>query len=204
MQPTDVLAAEHRLIEQVLNCLEKVVEKAVEDKKLEKRTAGAVIDFCRSFVDGCHHAKEEDHLFPAMEARGFAGGCSPVVVMRREHELGRVYIQGMDAAAEAAALGDPEALKWFIEHAQSYVRLLREHIHKEDTCLFPAANHALTEKDQQKLLVAFEKVETEEMRRGTHDKYVLLANYLADRLGVAKAAPGPSEHNSERGCRCER
>ena len=132
------------------------------------------IDFCRSFADGCHHVKEEAHLFPVMEANGFSGGCSPVAVMQREHELGRLYIQGMSATVEGAAAGDPEALKWFVQHGQSYVKLLREHIQKEDTCLFPAANHRLTENDQQQLLTAFEKVEAEEIGKGTRESTTLL------------------------------
>ena len=186
MQPTDILMNEHRLIEQVLDCLEKIVQQVTTGQKLDKESSLEAIDFCRSFVDGCHHAKEEAHLFPVMEANGFSGGCSPVAVMQREHELGRLYIQGMVAAIEAASAGDPEALKWFAQHGQSYVKLLREHIQKEDTCLFPAANHRLAENDQQQLLMAFEKVEAEEMGKGTHEKYLALANQLADRFGVPR------------------
>jgi hemerythrin-like domain-containing protein len=198
MQPTDILMTEHRLIEQVLSCLEKVVQQAEAEKQLEKKSALEVIDFCRAFADGCHHAKEEAHLFPVMEANGFSGGCSPVAVMQREHELGRMYIQGMAAAAEAAALGEPAALMWFVQHGKSYVKLLREHIHKEDNCLFPAANHRLTAHDQQQLLAAFEKVEGEEIGKGTHEKYLALAYQLADRFGVAHVAADPA--TSDAGC----
>jgi len=194
MQPTDILMAEHRLIEQVLNCLEKIVRQAEAQKRLEKAPALEALDFCRSFADRCHHAKEEAHLFPVMEANGFSGGCSPVAVMQREHELGRLYVQGMATAVEGASADDPEALKWFVQHGQSYVKLLREHIRKEDICLFPAANHRLTDADQQQLLAAFEKVESEEIGQGTHEKYHTLANELADRFGVPRAPfGGPAE-----------
>jgi hemerythrin-like domain-containing protein len=200
MIPTDILMTEHRLIEQVLNCLEKIVQQATKDGKLEKTSALEALDFCRSFADGCHHAKEEAHLFPAMQANGFSGGCSPVAVMQREHELGRLYIQGMAATVDAASAGDPEALKWFVQHGQSYVKLLREHIQKEDTCLFPAANHRLAETDQQHLLAAFEKVEAEELGKGTHEKYHALANALADRFGVPRAEANFPKHDC--GCDC--
>lgn len=200
MTPTDILMTEHRLIEQVLSCLEKIVQQATADQKLEKASALEAIDFCRSFADGCHHAKEEAHLFPVMQANGFSGGCSPVAVMQREHELGRLYIQGMLAAVDAAATGDPEALKWFVQHGQSYVKLLREHIHKEDICLFPSANHRLTEKDQQQLLAAFEKVEAEEMGKGTHEKYHALADALADRFGVPRVEANHPRHDGGCGC----
>ena len=167
MQPTDILMNEHRVIEQVLNCLEKILEQCTTEKKLDTKSAKQAIEFFRSYADRCHHGKEEAHLFPVMQANGFSGGCSPVVVMLREHELGRLYIQGMDAVIEPAAAGDPESLKWFIQHGQSYLNLLKEHIRKEDICLFPAANHRLAEKDQQQLLAAFEKDEAEEIKQGT-------------------------------------
>jgi len=192
MQPTDILMNEHRIIEQVLNCLEKILDQCSAGKTLDTKSAKQAIEFFRGFADRCHHGKEEAQLFPVMQANGFSGGCSPVVVMLREHELGRLYIQGMDAAIEPAAAGDPESLKWFIQHGQSYLKLLREHIRKEDICLFPAANHRLTERDQEQLLAAFEKVETEEIGQATHDLWLKIADELADRLGVPRAPSQPA------------
>lgn len=192
MNPTDILMDEHRVIEQVLNSLERMIEQATSSGRLEEKPAREAIEFFRMFADHCHHGKEEAQLFPVMEARGFSGGCSPVAVMLREHELGRLYIDGMEAAIERAAGGDAEALQWFTEHGQSYIRLLREHIEKEDRCLFPSANRALSQDDQERLLAAFEKVEAEEMGEGTHEKYLDLANRLADQFAVPRAAT--SEH----------
>ena len=200
MQPTDILMNEHRIIEQVLNCLEKILEQCATENKLDTESAKQAIEFFCSFADRCHHGKEEAQLFPVMQANGFSGGCSPVVVMLREHELGRLYIQGMDAAIEPAARGDSESLKWFIQHGQSYLNLLREHIRKEDICLFPAANHRLTDKDQEQLLAAFEKVEAEEIGQGTHKACLGIANDLADRFGVPRAAIGQSDHDLGGGC----
>jgi len=188
MQPTDVLMNEHRVIEQVLNCLEKILEQCTAGKGLDTRSAKQAIEFFRGFADRCHHNKEEVRLFPVMEANGFSGGCSPVAVMLREHELGRLYIQGMAAAIDPAAAGDSEAMKWFIQHGQSYVKLLREHIRKEDTCLFPAANHRLTERDQEELMAAFRESEAEEVRQGTHEASLRTANELADRFGVPRVS----------------
>lgn len=200
MQPTDVLMNEHRIIEQVLDCLERILERCADGQKLDTKTAKQATEFSRGFIDHCHHGKEEAQLFPVMQANGFSGGCSPVMVMLREHELGRLYIQGMDAAIEPAAAGNSESMEWFIQHGQSYVKLLREHIRKEDICLFPAANHRLTEKDQEQLLAAFEKVEMEEIGKGIHETYLKMANDLADSLGVPRAAIGQPRHSAPNEC----
>ncbi len=196
MQLTDILMNEHRIIEQVLDCLGKVLEQCTAENRLDKHSARRLIEFFRGFVDRCHHGKEEEQLFAVMEANGFSGGCSPVAVMLREHELARLYVQGMEAAIEPAVAGDPEALKWFIQHGQSYEKLIREHIRKEDICLFPAANHRLTQHDQEQLLIAFEKIEAEKIGREIHERFLGLANELAERLGVPRAKiaeehPGP-------------
>ena len=198
MNATDILVAEHRVIVQVLNCLEKIIEQATADGRPDEKSAREAIDVLRTFADRCHHGKEEAHLFPLMQSRGFGGGCGPVAVMLREHELGRLYVDGMDGAIDRASKGDADALQWFVQHGQSYIRLLREHIQKEDHCLFPRMNQAMKEPDQQSLLAAFEKVETEEMGAGTHEKYLALANGLADRFGVPQATN--TGHHGEHHC----
>ena len=47
------------------------------------------MDFIKTFADSCHHAKEEDLLFPAMGEAGFPSRGGPVGVMLMEHEQGR-------------------------------------------------------------------------------------------------------------------
>jgi hemerythrin-like domain-containing protein len=188
MKPTDILSHEHRVIEQVLTCLEKMVERCDAGGKLEAQPAQDAVEFFRHFADRCHHAKEEAHLFPAMEAKGFSRQGGPTGVMIYEHELARAHVRGMGEAVQAASAGDALALKQFSQHARHYVSLLRQHIEKEDHCLYAMANQAFTEEDQQKLLATFDKVEREELGAGTHEKYLQIANELADRFGVPRVA----------------
>ena len=79
----------------------------------------------------------------------------------------------------------PVAQKEFIRNAREYIDLLRDHIRKEDHCLFAMANNAFTEQDQQTLLAAFENVEAKEIGPGVHDKYLKIADDLAKHYGVA-------------------
>lgn len=195
MKPTDILMDEHRVIEPVLDCLEAILDRCAGDNRLDTQLAGQVMEFLSDFVERCHHRKEEHCLFPAMEANGFSGECGPVTVMLREHELGHLYLQGMKSAIESVKTDDPESLKKFIQHGRGYLKLIREHILKEDTCLFPAANHHLAETDQQRLLADFEKVEAHEIGHGVHDRFVRIANELANRLHVLKAAADDPPHD---------
>jgi hemerythrin-like domain-containing protein len=193
MKPTEILSNEHRVIEQVLACLERIVEQSQEEGSLDEQSARDAIAFFRNFADRCHHGKEETHLFPALELQGFPRDSGPIGVMLHEHQQGRDHVRGMDANIEAAA-GSPAALRQFIDHAEGYLTLLREHIYKEDHVLFPLADRTLSEEDQQGLLAAFQKVEAEEMGVGTHEKFLHVAQELADRYGVPAAPATPPGH----------
>jgi hemerythrin-like domain-containing protein len=192
MLPTDVLKSEHRVIEQVLDVLEKIAGRASYQGVFDTDSAAQAIDFLRNFADRCHHGKEEEQLFPTLEAKGFDRANGPTGVMCHEHEQGRLLIAGM-ADAVAAAPADKEAGERFSDYARAYVQMLRIHIHKEDHCLFSMADSALSAADQEDLMRRFEQVEVEDMGSGTHERYLQIANDLADRYGVKKAAAATGE-----------
>jgi hemerythrin-like domain-containing protein len=118
--------------------------------------------------------------------------------MRHEHDLGRGHVRAMSEALEGAAQGDAVALNAFADHALAYVHLLRDHIGKEDQCLYPMANQALSEADQQALMAKFQHVEEEELGAGTHENFLKIANDLADHYQVPRAQPAPGHE----GCGC--
>ena len=185
MQPTEVLMQEHRVIEVVLNCLEKMAAQCVGGKTLDTESASQAVDFFRTFADGCHHHKEEDCLFPLLESKGFSRKQGPTGVMLSEHETGRHHVRGMATAVETVNSGDSKGQEQFVMHAQSFIHLLREHILKEDQCLFEMANKALNEQDQKQLLDSFQHIEHADLGPGTHEKYLSIAKQLAERYGIA-------------------
>jgi hemerythrin-like domain-containing protein len=184
MNPTEILSSEHRIIEVVLSVLERMSEKALHDKKLDKESAEMAIDFIRSFADGCHHGKEEGSLFPALVDKGMPREGGPVGQMLNEHELGRAYVRQMLENLDAASEGDSDSLQKFAESAAGYVQLLRAHIVKEDNILFPLADRVLDSSDQKQLLDRFTNVEIEHMGEGTHEKYLDIARKVAEKYGV--------------------
>lgn len=177
MRPTEILSEEHRVIEVVLDCVEKMADALDRGEKLDAESAREAIDFLRVFADRCHHGKEEDQLFPLMEQRGYSPHEGPTAVMRMEHEQGRALIRRMEQAVEAAGEG-------FVEAARGYVDLLRAHIQKEDHCLFPMADQALTPEDRDTLLQRFEHVEQGDLGPEVHQRYLGVAESLRKRFGM--------------------
>ncbi len=184
MLATEILNAEHRVIEQAVNCLEKLLQQSRTQGKLDGHAARDLIAFFRNFVEHCHHAKEENLLLPAMDVKGIPLVGGPTEIIFCEHETMRTHVRGMHESVAAAAKGDSTALKQFVRHGCAYIDLLREHIEKEDHCLFEVANQAFARVDQEALLEAFEYFEPDKVTVGTHEKYCRLAQDLADRLQV--------------------
>ena len=159
-------------------------QRAEVGEKVDVESARQTIDFFRNFADRCHHGKEEACLFPLLEQKGFSRDQGPTGAMLHEHEEGRRHVRVMDQAASAIAAGDSAATADFVSHARAFTQLLREHILKEDHCLFQMADRALSEQDQSRLLESFAHVEHEDMGPGTHEKYLNIAAELAKRYGV--------------------
>ena len=71
MNPIKDLKNEHRGIETALRILERVANRFGQAPDPELVIDGeALIDFFRTFADTCHHGKEEQLLFPALEQLG--------------------------------------------------------------------------------------------------------------------------------------
>ena len=99
-------------------------------------------------------------------------------MMLMEHEEGRGYVRLM-AAALVLAEEDPQgAERSLVDNARAYLRLLRQHIRKEEEVLFEMADEVLTREEQNKLLCEFAEHEAREIGPGVHERYLKLADEL--------------------------
>lgn len=174
-KPTEILSDEHRVIERVLDALQRLTAVPVNPLLEQWRKA---LDFFRHFADQCHHFKEEKVLFPALEEHGIPREGGPIGMMLAEHEEGRGHVRSMIDAVEQVAKGNGAASTTLLDHARAYVTLLREHIQKEDDILFRMADEVIPEEEQRRILKDFENHEAEEMGAGAHEKYLSIAREL--------------------------
>jgi hemerythrin-like domain-containing protein len=173
--PTQILSDEHRVIERVLTALERLIKRPVAGALGDWQKA---VDFFRTFADQCHHFKEEKVLFPAMEEHGIPSEGGPIGMMLMEHEEGRSYVRAMSAAITLVESKDEAAIGSLLRSAEAYIRLLREHIQKEDEILFPMADGVIPADEQRQLLNSFETHEAEAMGANVHEKYLKIAQEL--------------------------
>jgi hemerythrin-like domain-containing protein len=169
---TEALKEDHRVIEKVLEVLEKLTVDPIALDAWDK-----AIDFIRNFADRCHHLKEEKVLFPALEEKGIERVGGPIGMMLMEHEEGRGYVRAMAEALKREGGVPPRTV--LVENARAYISLLREHIRKEDEILFNMADEVLSLEEQKRLLREFEEHEAKEIGHGIHEKYLKIAEELA-------------------------
>jgi hemerythrin-like domain-containing protein len=179
MKSTDELKSEHRGIEAMLDILDGAAAKIDAGKAPVFGDLEDMLEFLAVFADRCHHGKEEDFLFPALEAAGIPNEGGPIGVMLSEHARGREHIAKMKEAVEAMKAGTGGAASLFTENARGYTALLRQHIQKEDGVLFIMAAQRLDEAKDEELAREFAKVEEERIGPGKHDEF----HAMLDRLG---------------------
>jgi hemerythrin-like domain-containing protein len=178
MEAIKILMDEHRVIERVLLALQVAAQRVAQAEELRPAFFLNAALFIKNFADGCHHRKEEGVLFVAMNEAGMPMQGGPIGVMLAEHEQGRAYTREMKDAAGKWEKGDLSARGAVVQNALGYVALLRQHIHKEDTILFPMAARVIPPEEQEKVSQDFERIEKEETGEGVHEKYLALAETL--------------------------
>jgi hemerythrin-like domain-containing protein len=178
MKATKILMDEHRVIERVLDALEATADRLDQGETIDPAFFLDAAEFIRGFADGCHHHKEEGVLFVAMNAAGMPTEAGPIGVMLAEHEQARALTRALREGAARMKSGDRAAAAQVLNAARGYVRLLRQHIQKEDRILFPMADQIIPTAQHARVEEEFDRVEREESGADAHTKYHALAEQL--------------------------
>jgi hemerythrin-like domain-containing protein len=174
----DNLMHEHRLIERVLDALERFASETRPAGEDDRAVIGRFVEFFRTFSDRCHHGKEEDLLFAELRRYGLPAGQGPIAVMLEEHDVGRELVGRLSAmgSGDGPLTGDEREQLGIV--AADYAMLLRLHIQKEDQILYPMALNVLPVEALDDLARRFERFEREEMGDGVHERMHALADTL--------------------------
>jgi hemerythrin-like domain-containing protein len=186
MNPTDVLVDEHRLIEQVLNCLERMAEQGTRPGAVDREPVNDAITFFHTFVERWHFPREEAYLRAATEMVGEerARAYGPPF---HEHGQCRAHLRGMQQAARSASSADAAALSQFAGHARAYIDILMEHIENEEDHIFAAIGASSLAEKKAQAAEAFRLAASGCAGPQEVDACVQTANRLADRYGVSRA-----------------
>ena len=167
------LIHEHKAIQHALNILEKMSERIENNGDADKSDIKSFLEFLKEFADKCHHGKEEIFLFPALEKAGIKKEGGPIGAMLFDHTRGRNYIKQM----QNSILKNQVDRLLFVKASYDYISLMRSHIQKENTVLFPLIDIKLSVSEQNDLYEKFENHEEKVIGMGRHEQ---LHNILED------------------------
>ncbi len=138
---TASLRRDHDLIEKVIKAMESTIQLLSDGKQIPESILLPVIDFSKNFTDVCHHSKEENSLFPALEQAGMPRNMGPIAMMLIDHERSREIGKEMEnSAKDYISSGNSTKL---ISDMQQYVEHITEHLWKENNRLFMMAEARL-------------------------------------------------------------
>lgn len=181
MNAIEELKKEHEAVRLTLNILEKIGRQVAESNQISSpEHLDQLFEFFTTFVDRCHHGKEEELLFPALENVGISREGGPIGVMLNEHQQGRYLVKKMKGLKDRILNGESSATESLNESIAAYTRLLNFHIDKENNVLFPMAVRNLPEGGLQELKEGFDKIETEKIGIGKHEAFHNMLDELED------------------------
>ena len=184
MRCFDELEHDHRVIEQVAALLADVAAHSPPERAFAFGAWAAF--FIRRFADGCHHQKEEQALFPLLEARGIPRLGGPIGMMLLEHQEGRGLVADMERAIAA------RDLPGFVASAGAWAGLLRAHIAKERGVLFPMGARRLDAADDDALGERFAAIEREAGGEALHARIHAELEHWKQQLGTLTLAEPPA------------
>ena len=156
--PTRILRDQHKNILKVADVLEDVLANEPQPGAFDYDALEDCVSFIRLYADALHHGKEEDLLFPELEAVGMSRDGGPIAVMLHEHREGRSYAKAMADALVPARGGDVDAQRRLLNAGTGYVSLIRGHILKEDNILFNMADQMIGAPACRSLCAAYDGV----------------------------------------------
>ncbi|MEK6831411.1 MAG: hemerythrin domain-containing protein [Thermoproteota archaeon] len=174
---TASLRRDHDLIEKVIKAMESTIQLLNDGKQIPESILLPVIDFSKNFTDVCHHSKEENSLFPALEQAGMPRNMGPIAMMLMDHERSREIGKEMESSAKDY-ISSGNSIK-LISDMQQYVEHITEHLWKENNRLFMMAEARLqyVSKKVDKELNEIEESKLKEIGK-TREHYEQLAETL--------------------------
>jgi hemerythrin-like domain-containing protein len=159
---------DHKVILRALAVLQRIAE-GDNRESIDENDATILLRFLRAFADEHHHLKEESVLFPELIRTSQAQG-SPLRHLLFEHDQERSLVEGLEDALHCR-----KSLE-FAFFANRLITRIRNHIEKEDGILFPILEALISEDQDEKICVEFDKFEIDP--RLLADLQLLESKYL--------------------------
>lgn len=145
MESLRIITEEHQNLWRIASTIDQVADEMESGSKVDPAFFNAIFDYIEQFMDACHHAKEDEYLFPALRQRS-PEAAAVIDRLQVEHRNGPEVLKSLReqlAASAAGALANPE----FAQALRIYTQSLKAHIRTEEKDVMPLAREVLTAED---------------------------------------------------------
>lgn len=137
MMPIAPLMIEHRLIGRMVKLMKGELERVGEGNTVNLSFVDTAADFLRTYVDECHHGKEEAILFSHLSKKKLSLEHARLLQeLMDDHVFGRNIVSKMVDAKQRYSLGDTQAEHEIVDHLRNLTEFYPLHVDKEDRNFF--------------------------------------------------------------------
>lgn len=172
-QWSELLIADHEQTEQVIDALETLWRENTP----EPDTVARALRYFNEFADACHNQKEEQHLFPRLQAAGIPAQGGPLAVMLAEHERSQELLTLFTSLGRRFVAGDATAGAELVDVFREYGALLKSHYWKENDILYPMGRRMLPPHEGAAIVAGIEALEAS-LGTDTRQRYAALAHQI--------------------------
>jgi hemerythrin-like domain-containing protein len=175
MLPIGPLMIEHRLMERMITLMRCELTRIKDNVAVDPEFAfvdpmfiDTAVDFLRTYADRCHHGKEEDILFAALEKKDISPEHRQTIErLIQEHVWARETTMALVWAKEDYLLGKDEAIEKMLKNLEELVNFYPRHIEFEDKEFFVPCMSYFSEAEKTEMLQAMHDFDREMI----HEKY---------------------------------
>jgi len=161
MKATKILRNEQELIDRFLAVFGLGAVKAAQNKPVQPGFFIFGCSFIKEFIEGGYFKKEQV-LFNAMEESGLGTDSGPLQRMLEEITASQEISSELLAAARQWQEGDLDGRNGIIWATSSYTTMLRQHIERSRSIIFPLAEQVILPDEQYKIAEAYNHIVFEE------------------------------------------
>ena len=155
MEALQIISNEHRSMWQLTVVLEELCKQLGKpEERPDQELFSMILDYIEQYVERVHEPKEEAFLYRAVLERT-SEGKEMIAEFTREHASTPDAVARLRAQLDAVVLGYPEGVPAFQQSVEEYISMMRRHIMKEESDLFPLARRILTDADWDEINTAF-------------------------------------------------
>lgn len=137
MLPIGPLMTEHRLIESFIEAMKKELAHIEQTRSVDTLRIDTLYDCIHTYADLCHHGKEEDILFHALDQKDLT--CEHRQMMKElieEHRQARRTLTVLREANAHDPQSNKKAMADILTSLKDLISFYPQHIEKEDDHFF--------------------------------------------------------------------